>query len=200
MKNVNVSIVGVGGQGVVSAGMIIGNAATKKGFPTVMSEIHGMAQRGGIVSVDLRIGDAYGPIVPIGKADLILGFEAMETLRILNKIGKNSIVIMSMEKIVPFTVNIENVKYPDIESIIKEKDLKNVIGIDAVSIAKEAGNYKSVNMVMVGAALATGLLPLEQNDIEDSIKTTFPEYTWESNIKAFRLGMDQYRIVREAYR
>ncbi|MEM0098796.1 MAG: 2-oxoacid:acceptor oxidoreductase family protein, partial [Thermoplasmata archaeon] len=85
MKNINISLVGVGGQGVVSTGIILGNTISKKGINVVMSEIHGMAQRGGIVTVDMRIGDVYGPIIPKGKLDLIIGFEAMETLRALKR-------------------------------------------------------------------------------------------------------------------
>lgn len=200
MKTINVTIVGVGGQGVVSAGMIMGIAATKRNLNAVMSEVHGMAQRGGIVSVDLRIGDAYGPIIPSGFADLIIGFEALETIRSLKKAGKNTAVIMNTEKIIPFTVNIGGGKYPDIESMLGKNNLKNVVGIDAVSLAREAGNYQAVNMVMVGAALATEILPIEEMDAENAIRSTFPEFTWESNIRALRLGMDQYRIIKEAYR
>ena len=200
MNTINVTIVGVGGQGVVSAGMIIGTATTKRNINTVMSEIHGMAQRGGVVSVDLRIGNAYGPIVPQGKIDLLIGFEALETIRALGKAGKNTTVIMNTEKIIPITVSFGEGKYPDVESVIKDLTIKNFIGIDAVSLAKEAGNYQSINMVMIGAAIATNILPVDEEDIENAIKSIFPAFTWESNMKALRLGMDQYRIIREAYR
>ncbi len=199
MKTVNVTIVGVGGQGVVSAGMIIGTATTKKNINTIMSEIHGMAQRGGIVSVDLRIGDAYGPIIPNGLVDLIIGFEAMETLRSLNRAGKDTIVILNKEKIIPFTVNIGDSPYPDIEKIVKEKDLKNIIEIGAVELAKETGNYQAVNMVMIGAALASGILPIEEKDIEDAVKSIFPEFSWESNINAFKLGIKEFKKIKGAY-
>ncbi|MGC8662783.1 MAG: indolepyruvate oxidoreductase subunit beta [Thermoplasmata archaeon] len=199
MKTINVTIVGVGGQGVVSAGIIIGNATTKKNLNTVMSEIHGMAQRGGIVSVDLRIGDVYGPIIPDGSVDLIIGFEALETIRSLKRARNDTVVIMNMEKIIPFTVNMGEGEYPDIEKIIKEKNLKNVVGIDAVSLAKDSGNYQAVNMVMTGAAMASGILPVDEEDIENAIKSIFPEFSWESNLKALRLGMDQYRLIKEAY-
>ncbi|MCG1666777.1 MAG: indolepyruvate oxidoreductase subunit beta [Thermoplasmata archaeon] len=199
MKNINISLVGVGGQGVVSTGIILGNTISKKGINVVMSEIHGMAQRGGIVTVDMRIGDVYGPIIPKGKLDLIIGFEAMETLRALKRATNATKIIMNMEKIIPFTVNIGDEKYPDIEEIIKNVNIKNIVGIDAISIAKKNGNLQSVNMVLLGAAFATDLLPIEQMDIEESIKTQFPKYSWESNINSFRDGMDQYRILTKAY-
>ncbi|MEM2053125.1 MAG: indolepyruvate oxidoreductase subunit beta, partial [Thermoplasmata archaeon] len=198
MKNINISLVGVGGQGVVSTGIILGNTISKKGINVVMSEIHGMAQRGGIVTVDMRIGDVYGPIIPKGKLDLIIGFEAMETLRALKRATNATKIIMNMEKIIPFTVNIGDEKYPDIEEIIKNVNIKNIVGIDAISIAKKNGNLQSVNMVLLGAAFATDLLPIEQMDIEESIKTQFPKYSWESNINSFRDGMDQYRILTKA--
>ena len=199
MKNINISLVGVGGQGVVSTGIILGNTISKKGINVVMSEIHGMAQRGGIVTVDMRMGDVYGPIIPKGKLDLIIGFEAMETLRALKRATNATKIIMNMEKIIPFTVNIGDEKYPDIEEIIKNVNIKNIVGIDAISIAKKNGNLQSVNMVLLGAAFATDLLPIEQMDIEESIKTQFPKYSWESNINSFRDGMDQYRILTKAY-
>jgi indolepyruvate ferredoxin oxidoreductase beta subunit len=199
MNNVNISLVGVGGQGVVSTGIILGNTVTRKGINVVMSEIHGMAQRGGIVTVDLRIGDVYGPIIPEGKIDLIIGFEALETIRALKRASRKTRIIMNTERIIPFTVNIGDEKYPDIEEIIKKFDIRNIIGIDAVNIAKQTGNLQSVNMVLLGAAFATELLPIEEKDIEESIKIQFPEYSWESNIKAFRMGMDQYRILTKAY-
>ena len=199
MKNINISLVGVGGQGVVSTGIILGNTISKKGINVVMSEIHGMAQRGGIVTVDMRIGDVSGPIIPKGKLDLIIGFEAMETLRALKRATNATKIIMNMEKIIPFTVNIGDEKYPDIEEIIKNVNIKNIVGIDAISIAKKNGNLQSVNMVLLGAAFATDLLPIEQMDIEESIKTQFPKYSWESNINSFRDGMDQYRILTKAY-
>ena len=199
MKNINISLVGVGGQGVVSTGIILGNTISKKGINVVMSEIHGMAQRGGIVTVDMRIGDVYGPIIPKGKLDLIIGFEAMETLRALKRATNATKIIMNMEKISTFTVNIGDEKYPDIEEIIKNVNIKNIVGIDAISIAKKNGNLQSVNMVLLGAAFATDLLPIEQMDIEESIKTQFPKYSWESNINSFRDGMDQYRILTKAY-
>jgi indolepyruvate ferredoxin oxidoreductase beta subunit len=199
MNNVNISLVGVGGQGVVSTGIILGNTVARKGINVVMSEIHGMAQRGGIVTVDLRIGDVYGPIIPEGKIDLIIGFEALETIRALKRASRKTKIIMNTERIIPFTVNIGDEKYPDIEEIIKKFDIRNIIGIDAVNIARETGNLQSVNMALLGAAFATELLPIEEKDIEESIKIQFPEYSWESNIKAFRMGMDQYRILTKAY-
>ncbi len=199
MRDLNISMVGVGGQGVVSMGIILGNAIAKRGLNVVMSEIHGMAQRGGIVTVDMRIGDVYGPIIPDGKVDMIIGFEALETIRALKRATRETLIIMNTERIIPFTVNIGEEEYPDIEKLIKDLNIKNIVGIDAVEIARKNGNLQSVNMVLLGAAFATDLIPVDQSDIEESIKNQFPERSWNSNLNAFRQGMDQYRILTKAY-
>ncbi|PMP73719.1 MAG: indolepyruvate ferredoxin oxidoreductase subunit beta [Aciduliprofundum sp.] len=199
MKDLNISMVGVGGQGVVSMGIILGNAIAKRGLNVVMSEIHGMAQRGGIVTVDMRIGDVYGPIIPDGKVDIIIGFEALETIRALKRATRETLIIMNTERIIPFTVNIGEEEYPDIEKLIRDLNIKNIVGIDAVEIARRNGNLQSVNMVLLGAAFATDLIPVDQSDIEESIKNQFPERSWNSNLNAFRQGMDQYRILTKAY-
>jgi len=199
MRDLNISMVGVGGQGVVSMGIILGNAIAKRGLNVVMSEIHGMAQRGGIVTVDMRIGDVYGPIIPDGKVDMIIGFEALETIRALKRATRETLIIMNTERIIPFTVNIGEEEYPDIEKLIKDLNIKNIVGIDAVEIARRNGNLQSVNMVLLGAAFATDLIPVDQSDIEESIKNQFPERSWNSNLNAFRQGMDQYRILTKAY-
>ncbi|MBD6955195.1 MAG: indolepyruvate oxidoreductase subunit beta [Thermoplasmata archaeon] len=199
MRDLNISMVGVGGQGVVSMGIILGNAIAKRGLNVVMSEIHGMAQRGGIVTVDMRIGDVYGPIIPDGKVDIIIGFEALETIRALKRATRETLIIMNTERIIPFTVNIGEEEYPDIEKLIRDLNIKNIVGIDAVEIARRNGNLQSVNMVLLGAAFATDLIPVDQSDIEESIKNQFPERSWNSNLNAFRQGMDQYRILTKAY-
>lgn len=199
MRAVNISMVGVGGQGVVSTGIILGNSLARKGINVVMSEIHGMAQRGGVVTVDIRIGDVYGPIIPDGGVDLIVGFEALETLRALRRATRETRIIMNTERIIPFTVSIGDEKYPDIEDIIKRIGVMNIVGIDAVEIARKNGNLQAVNMVLLGAAIATDIIPVNPEDVEESIKMQFPQNSWESNINAFRQGMDQYRILTKAY-
>lgn len=194
MSQTNIILTGVGGQGVVTAGMLIGNAVTQSGLNAVMSEIHGMSQRGGVVTVELRIGDVFGPIIPDGIANLVLGFEAMETLRVLKRAGKDTIVIMNTERIVPFTVNIGDAKYPDIDPLIsrlKEKGTK-LYPIDARSLGEEAGNVMSSNVVITGAAFSTGLIPVNISALEDSVRRMFSPKSWDTNLKALKLGMEAY--------
>jgi indolepyruvate ferredoxin oxidoreductase beta subunit len=191
----NVLLAGVGGQGVVTAGMLMGYAVTSAGLNAVMSEIHGMSQRGGVVLAELRIGEVHGPIIPRGEADLLLGFEAVETLRALNRATKDTAVITSMERVVPFTVNVGDAKYPDVEPLMR--DLVNegvrLCCIDAPMLAREAGNALASNVVLVGAAFAAGFVPVERGVMEKAIRTLLPPKSAESNLKAFDLGVVAYR-------
>ena len=143
----------VGGQGNLLASRVIGEAALAAGVPVRMSEIHGMAQRGGVVESALVFGDADSTIISDGEADILAGFEPAETLRALNKCNKNTIVISNLAPLPPFTVAIGKGVYPDMDKIhdlIKAKT-KQLIAFDAAAMAKEAGNVLAVNMVLVGA-------------------------------------------------
>jgi len=185
----------VGGQGVVTAGILIGNAVTAAGTNAVMSEIHGMSQRGGVVVAELRIGDVYGPIIPDGAADLLLGFETVETLRALRRAGRNTTVIMSTERIVPFTVSIGDAVYPDVEPVISRLrgDGIKLSLVDAQKLAMEAGNLLSSNVVLVGAACSAGFVPAQVSDLEGAIVEMFPAKSVETNVRALKLGMGAYR-------
>ncbi|MGC8610198.1 MAG: indolepyruvate oxidoreductase subunit beta [Thermoplasmata archaeon] len=197
MKPINVKLVGVGGQGVVSAGIILGEAASKRNINVVMSEIHGMAQRGGIVSVDIRFGEVYGPISPDNDIDILVGFEILETIRALKYTNENTYIIMNNEKIVPFTSNILKIGYPNVEDYIKNR--KNFFAIDAVEIAKKAGSYKAVNIVMIGAVSALNILPIKNEDVEEAIKNVLPKKFWDVNINAFKLGVETINKLKAAY-
>lgn len=189
MKN-NIIITGVGGQGVITAGMLISEAANKKGIKTVMSEIHGLAQRGGSVSVDIRMGDVYGPIVPDGDADLLMGFEPIETARHINRAGKKTKIIVNTERIPPISLGIERKEYPDINELIKNmSEYFQVYPIDAVDLARKAGNQRASNVVMVGAAVALGALPLTKEDIIEALRDRFSGKLLEINLEALEMGI-----------
>jgi indolepyruvate ferredoxin oxidoreductase beta subunit len=197
MNQENIILTGVGGQGVITAGILIGNAVTAAGLNAVMAEVHGMSQRGGVVTVELRIGDVHGPIVPNGAADLVLGFEAVETLRAMCRASKNTTVIMSTERIVPISVNFGDSKYPDIERMVtklSERGVK-VIPIDAPRLAREAGESLSSNVVLVGSAFSAGFIPVDHSELEESIMHLFPIKSWEANLKALKLGIKEYRTL-----
>lgn len=113
MKNIyKIQLIGVGGQGTIKASTIIGEAAMKKGLNVVMSEVHGMAQRGGTVVTEFKIGEAHSPLIEEGAADLMIAFEPTEALRALNKINQESFVIVNSSPIVPFTVSLGISEYP----------------------------------------------------------------------------------------
>ena len=183
-------IVAVGGQGNLLASRVLGQAARLSDVPVRMSEIHGMAQRGGVVESALVFGDAQSTIISDGEADILLGFEPAEALRALKKCSRETTVITNTAPLPPFTAAIGRGKYPameEIESLIRAKT-KQLITLDAAALAKQAGNMLSVNIVLLGALTAIGLLPVAAESVETAIRQiTRPEYL-ETNLKAFELG------------
>lgn len=190
MKDIAMVIAGVGGQGVITATTIIGYAALKSGLNAISSEVHGMAQRGGIVTVDMRIGTKRSPLIGKGEADIILGFEPVEAYRAMEKLKKDGIMIVSTNPIIPFTVGIGVEKYPDLKELLNDmrKKIERVVEIDALSLAKKAGNPSGLNMVMIGAASKYLGIPAE--NFEEVIRDYFPDRFVEANLKAFRLGRE----------
>ena len=183
-------IVAVGGQGNLLASSVLGEAALLNDIPLHMSEIHGMAQRGGVVESALVFGDATSTIISNGEADLLVGFEPSETLRALNKCNPNTVVITNLAPLMPFTVNIGQGLYPDLkelQELIRKKTAK-LIAFNAAELAKEAGNVLSVNMVLLGALIQTGILPLTVENVKEAMQRKTKQQFLESNIKAFDLG------------
>ncbi len=192
-----IHLAGVGGQGTIKTSAIIGEAAIKSGLNVVMSEVHGMAQRGGIVNTDIKIGDARSPLIGKGDADLVIGFEPAETLRSLDKAGSETFIITNSSRIVPFTVSLGISEYPRIEDIMKflKSHVKNLFIIDAEKVAKDVGNIMSLNMVLLGAAVAIPNFPLEKDIILSTMKENLPPKTIEVNLKAFEKGFLQVKQV-----
>lgn len=194
MKNIyKIQLIGVGGQGTIKASTIIGEAAMKKGLNVVMSEVHGMAQRGGTVVTEFKIGEAHSPLIEEGAADLMIAFEPAEALRVLNKINQESFVIVNSSPIVPFTVSLGISEYPELTSVFEELQvkIKNLLIINAEKIAKEAGSIISENMVLLGAAVATPNFPIEKDLVIHSIKENLPPKSIETNLKAFEMGFEE---------
>lgn len=197
MKNIyKIQLIGVGGQGTIKASTIIGEAAMKKGLNVVMSEVHGMAQRGGTVVTEFKIGEAHSPLIEEGAADLLIAFEPAEVLRALSKINKESFVIVNSAPIVPFTVSLGIFEYPELSSVFEELRAKinNLLVIDAQKIAKEAGSIISENMVLLGAAVATPNFPIEKDLIIQSMKENLPPKSIETNLRAFEMGFKEVKM------
>jgi len=191
METRRVVFVGVGGQGNLLASRLLGEASLSVGIPAVVSEIHGMAQRGGIVESAVLMGEVSSPIVSNGEADVLIGFEPVETLRTLGKCNKETIVITNTQPLPPFTVSVGQGTYPPLDEImglIKAK-AKQVIALDGDALAAEAGNPLSLNMVMLGALIGSETIPISAEAMKETISAFTKKAFLESNLKAFDLGM-----------
>ena len=193
MKPTRLILVAVGGQGNLLSSKVIGESALLADIPVRMSEIHGMAQRGGVVESSIVFGDAQSTIISDGEADVLVGFEPSETLRALNKCNPSTVVISNLAPMSPFTVTVGSGVYPDlnkIQSLIRAKTAK-LIAFNAEVQAREAGNVLSVNMVLLGALIQTGKIPLSKETVKKAIKTITKKAFVESNLKAFELGFSK---------
>ena len=190
MNPYNIYISGVGGQGIIKTSVIMGEAAMKSDLSVVVGEIHGMSQRGGVVSTQMKIGNSHSPIIEKGKADLLLAFEPLEALRAVNMINKDSYVVTNTSSIYPFNIRQSEYPYPELSTILEElsSHAKKVIALDAEGIAKEAGHILAVNMVMLGAAAAVPGFPVDKETIIESMQNNLPEKSIPVNLKAFKEG------------
>lgn len=190
-----VQIVGVGGQGVLMASMVLGNAAMNAGYKVAMSEVHGMAQRGGSVLSTLRFGDdVISPLEAVGNADMIMGFEPVETVRNLSLANKDSVILMNLDPVLPSMVAAGFEDYPDVEVLKKAvTDVNpNLNTIDATRIAIEAGKAVAANAVMIGAVAAMEGFPLSKDILLDALKMQVPAKFLELNVKAFEMGYNYF--------
>ncbi|MDI6724919.1 MAG: indolepyruvate oxidoreductase subunit beta [Methanobacterium sp.] len=192
MKTYNIYICGVGGQGIIKTSIVIGEAAMKSNLGVVMSEIHGMSQRGGVVSTELKIGDSRSPIINDGSADLLIAFEPIEALRAISKASRETYVIVNTSSIMPFNIQGSNIPYPDVLSVLEELESKanRVFAMDAEKIAKESGHILSLNMVMLGGATAVSGFPINKETIKESMRANLPEKSIPINMKAFEKGYE----------
>jgi indolepyruvate ferredoxin oxidoreductase beta subunit len=189
--------VGVGGQGNLLASNLLGQAALSMGIPVVVSEIHGMAQRGGVVESAVLLGGANSPIVSNGEADVLISFEPLETLRILNKCNNKTLVITNAQPLPPFTVAVGQGKYPPVDEILDKvkKKVGKVVTLNGNDLAEKAGNALSLNMVMLGALIGTGATAVTEKVMKDIIAGSTKKAFLESNLKAFDLGKDAAQKV-----
>ena len=191
MEIKRVVFIGVGGQGNLLASRLVGEACISADIPVVVSEIHGMAQRGGIVESAVVMGGATSPIVSNGEADVLVGFEPSETLRALNKCNKDTVVITNIRPLPPFTVAIGQGSYPDIDNALNliRKKVRTLIAFDAEEMAERAGNPLSLNMVMLGALVGSNVTYLKEDILKDTITAKTKKAFLDSNLKAFDFGV-----------
>jgi indolepyruvate ferredoxin oxidoreductase beta subunit len=185
----NIIIAGVGGHGILTAAKILGTSSVRAGKKVMISEIHGMAQRGGAVHCEIRIGDIYGASIADGSADAIVATEPVEALRYISKIKKGGIVIADVNPVIPFTVSCGKEKYPRLDDVYEEIESRcNLIKVDGLKIAKECGSSICKNMVMLGCLAATKILPFDEKILFETMKESIPEKYKKMNESAFERG------------
>ncbi len=189
----NLIITGVGGQGNVMISLIIGNAFVRDGFCVTVGETYGASQRGGPVMSHMRISKntQYSPFIPEGCADIILGMEPVETLRMLGKYGNSDVVtIVNPRPIYSVDVTAGHAQYPDLDKLIETiKDLSSKTWlINATDEAQKMGSHMFANAILIGALIGSGVLPLDRKSVEPVLLETFPKEI-ETNLAAFDKGI-----------
>ena len=182
----NIMIVGVGGQGTLLASRIIGNVVIEMGYDVKLSEVHGMSQRGGSVVTYVKYSDkVYSPIVDKGEADIVLAFEMLEAYRALPYLKIGGKIIANTQEINPMPVITGAATYP--ENIDKKlSKVADTTFVDAAKLAKEAGNIKAVNVVLLGVMARK--MDIAYDKWIEVIKATVPAKLLDVNLKAFELG------------
>jgi indolepyruvate ferredoxin oxidoreductase beta subunit len=192
IEEFNVVIAGVGGTGVLTIAHILGSSALSAGLQLVQSELHGMSQRGGSVSTHLRMGThVYGPTFPDGTGDLLIGMEPIETLRNIRSVRNAGTVVFNTYEIRPLSLSILKKDYPSLDLLIQEmkRFCQNVYSVAATRIAKEMGAPIVANIVLLGAAMAKGSIPIDSEIVIEEIKNTVPERFIDLNVKAYETGL-----------
>ena len=184
--NKNSVLCGVGGQGTVLASKLISAAAMAEDLPVMSAETIGMAQRGGSVFSHLRIGDdIYSPMIAKGTADIILGFEPGETVRMLPYLKPDGQVIVSSREVMPVTASLTGGSYSGAEMIdYLQKNVENLFVIDTDKAVRELGSAKGLNIRMLGAAISSGALGLSKEAVKNAIIDKVPERFHELNFRA----------------
>jgi len=196
VKEFNVLIAGVGGQGNLLSSEIIATAAVIEGYRVRVADVFGAAQRGGSVLSHMRIGEeVFSPVIRQGSADVLLGFEPVECLRASRLLSTSCIAIVNMRPIYPRDVSIGELVYPSNSEItsLLQKLVKKLIYRDFIEIAEKAGSSRTLNVVMVGSLAGLELLPIRKETFQEGVAESVPRRTEEMNIKAFELGYEEIR-------
>ncbi len=189
----NLIITGVGGQGNVLASQILGRAAVNKGFQVTIGETFGLSQRGGAVMSHVRLSDgkSYGPVIPPNMADIIVGLEPLETLRVFPEYAnRTSTLIVNARPIYPLNVIAGDVEYPELLWIrdALERPGNRLFWLKATQLAVELGGPIMLNMIMLGALCELPGVPLKKEDIQKILSSVFPESRLKGNFRALEIG------------
>ena len=197
MKPYSILLAGVGGQGLMLLSQVIGDACTRTGVKVVVGAQHGLAQRSGSISAHIRIGDAYSPLIPYGTANLLIAMEVIESLRYIEYLKQGGIVITSRRimhaplETAPLIKNRQEKRiYVTLEQVLENvgKVAGRIVALDADALASQAGNPRTENIVLLGAAASLEGFPLSSEPLKESVKRIVPSRAIEANIKAFDLG------------
>lgn len=196
----NIFLAGVGGQGVLSFARVLGELALIKNMNVLIGETHGMAQRGGSVTATVRYGDVYSPIIGLGRADLLVGFEPLESARYARILSPDGIAIVNTSNIVPYSVSAQKTKYPDLEDLLAiiRRYGRMVVAFDATREAEKVKFPLASNSVMIGAVAATMKIDASPEDFKKAIRKVVPRKIKE-NLEAFDIGYDIAKKIIEAY-
>ena len=184
--NKNIILCGVGGQGTVLASRLISSAAMARNIPVLSAETIGMAQRGGSVFSHLRMGEGLcSPMIARGEADLILGFEPGEAVRLLPFLKPDGQMVVSSRPVMPVTAALADTGYRA-ETMLEylSSRVSRLTVVDAEKALKEVGSPKVLNLILLGAALRSGALGLEADDLKDAVRRLIPEKFHELNFRA----------------
>ncbi len=187
---VRILMTGVGGQGTLTATKILAEAALDKGLAVTAGEVHGMAQRGGVVESAVLIGGWLSPKLGQGEADVLLGFEPLETLRALPYLAPGGVIVSSSEPVMPIGVSLGREGYPDLDEIESKSRAcaKAAHFLPCLSLGRQAGAVQSANMVLLGALCALGLAPVSLDDLKATMARRLKARFLEMNNKAVELG------------
>ncbi|MBP3414057.1 MAG: indolepyruvate oxidoreductase subunit beta [Clostridia bacterium] len=187
----DILITGVGGQGIVLASKLIARAAIDAGQHVRTSETIGMSQRGGCVVSHVRVGGVQSPMIPLGNADVIIGFEPAEAVRCLSYLKEGGAVIVAKKGVIPVTSSLGGGKYDPDEMIeYLKKNVDRLIVVDGDAICEQCGSAKVLNVALLGAAAAAGLPGISPDALEQAVASMVPAKFLEINKMAFALGMN----------
>jgi len=189
----NLIIAGVGGQGNITASQVIAQAALLEGLLATIGETYGVSQRGGSVMSHVRLttGTALGPLIPKGEADILVGFEPLETLQVAMEFGRPDLrVLCNPRPMYPIGVLAGDDRYPSVGEILEalRRHIPYLKLVAATELAQQAGEIRSMNLVMVGALAASGLLPIRQGSYEEALAGLFQGPVLGVNQSAFQKG------------
>ncbi|MBX6423300.1 indolepyruvate oxidoreductase subunit beta [Thermosulfurimonas sp. F29] len=189
--------VGVGGQGILLFSRVLGEAALREGYPVAMSEVHGMAQRGGVVETNIVVGAVRSPYISPGEADVLVALEPVEALRALSRCRKEATAIVSTDPVVPQIVKDGLATYPELPPLLQRLRgvLPRVYLLSGEELAQEAGSTRALNVVLLGALAATGVLPFGREAFLAALKKAVKPAYLDLNLRAFDLG---WRAVESA--